>query len=59
MFLEAGHVAQNLCILAAERKLGTLCMGGFRDAYINDLLQLNPRDEGALYGMAIGQPVAA
>jgi SagB-type dehydrogenase family enzyme len=58
IFLEAGHVAQNVCLLAAERKLGTLCLGGFRDAYINDLLQLNPRNEGALYGMAIGQPLA-
>lgn len=59
IFLEAGHVAQNLCLLAAERKLGTLCMGGFRDAYINDVLQLKAGKEGALYGMAIGEPATA
>jgi SagB-type dehydrogenase family enzyme len=54
VLLEAGHVAQNVCLLAAERKLATLCMGGFRDSYINDLLALDARTEGTVYAMAIG-----
>jgi SagB-type dehydrogenase family enzyme len=56
ILLEAGHAAQNLCLLAAERNLGTMCIGGFRDAYINDLFRLAPRTEGAVYAMAIGHP---
>lgn len=57
VLLEAGHAAQNLCLLAAEQGLGTLCMGGFRDSAINRLLRLNPAAEGAVYAVALGQPV--
>ena len=56
VLLEAGHVAQNLCLVATELELGTLCLGGFRDAAINELLRLDPRGEGAVYAVAIGQP---
>jgi SagB-type dehydrogenase family enzyme len=56
ILLEAGQVAQNVCLIATEEKLGTLCLGGFRDSYINGLLQLNPRTEGAIYAIAIGHP---
>jgi SagB-type dehydrogenase family enzyme len=56
VLLEAGHVAQNLCLVATELELGTLCLGGFRDAAINELLGLDPRGEGAVYAVAIGQP---
>ena len=55
VLLEAGHAAQNLCLLSAEQGLGTLCMGGFRDSAINRLLRLNPATEGAVYAVAIGQ----
>jgi SagB-type dehydrogenase family enzyme len=54
VLLEAGHVAQNICLLAAERKLATLCMGGFRDSYINELLKLRSPSEGTVYAMAVG-----
>src|SRR5262249_37877029 len=30
--LGAGHVAQNVCLSAAELGLATLCMGGFEDS---------------------------
>ena len=54
ILLEAGHVAQNVCLLAAEQGLGTLCLGGFRDAYFNNLLGLDPRKAGVMYAIAIG-----
>jgi SagB-type dehydrogenase family enzyme len=56
ILLEAGHVAQNLCLLATERKLGALCLGGFRDAYFNRLFRLDSRTEGCVYALAIGRP---
>ena len=32
ILIEAGHAAQNLCLLSAERNLATLCVGGFVDS---------------------------
>ena len=57
ILLEAGHVAQNVCLLAAERGLSALCVGGFWDARLNALLGLDPREEAIVYCVAIGHPV--
>jgi len=56
ILLEAGHVAQNLCLLAAERGLASLCVGGFIDSRVNELLDLEPQIEAAVYCVAIGHP---
>lgn len=60
---EAGHIAQNLCLLATAYGLGALAIGGFVDAILNRLLGLPERtgepDDGmqtVLYLMAIGVP---
>ncbi len=54
ILLEAGHVAQTLCLAAEEAGLATLCMGGFRDAALNRLLGLDPARQGVVYAVAIG-----
>ena len=59
ILLEAGHVAQNLCLLAVEQKLGTLCMGGYSDGELNRALGLTPLKEGVVYSIAVGWPSAA
>jgi SagB-type dehydrogenase family enzyme len=59
ILLEAGHVAQNICLLAVEANLGTLCMGGYSDSQICGLLGLNTREEGVVYSIAIGWPSAS
>jgi SagB-type dehydrogenase family enzyme len=56
ILLEAGHAAQNLCLLATERGLGSLCMGGFLDAKLNRLLGFDGVHEAVLYGVAAGYP---
>lgn len=56
ILLEAGHAAQNLCLLAEERGLATLCVGGFGDAAANRFLELDPRTEGAVYCVGVGHP---
>lgn len=56
ILIEAGHVAQNLCLAAAEMELATLCMGGFRDGALNRLLGLDPQLEGVVYAVAAGFP---
>jgi SagB-type dehydrogenase family enzyme len=52
--MDAGHVAQNLCLAAAALGLGACPAGGFDDDRLNDLLGLDGVDEAALYAVAIG-----
>jgi len=52
--MEAGHVAQNISLRAIELGLATLCMGGFLDSALNELLSLKPKEEGAVYTVAVG-----
>jgi SagB-type dehydrogenase family enzyme len=54
ILLEAGHAAQNLCLLATERGLGSLCLGGFVDVAVNKLLGLDWRVEGVVYCVGVG-----
>lgn len=54
VLLEAGQVAQNLCLSATELGLGSLCVGGYRDARLNALLGLDATREGVVYAVAIG-----
>lgn len=56
ILLEAGHVGQTLCLLAAERGLGSLCMGGFHDTLLNRFLGLDGVTEAAVYTVAVGHP---
>jgi SagB-type dehydrogenase family enzyme len=57
ILLEAGHVAQNICLLAEEQGLGSLCMGGFLDAKLNRLLGLSEGQEAVVYSVAVGHNV--
>ena len=56
VLLEAGHAAQNLCLLATHEGLGSLCIGGFFDARLNRFLGLDGRHEAVVYCVAIGYP---
>jgi SagB-type dehydrogenase family enzyme len=59
VLLEAGHVAQNLCMLSVEQGLGSLCMGGYTDEELNRVLGLTPLKEGVVYSIAVGWPASA
>ena len=56
ILLEAGHVAQNLCLAAAEQQLGSLCMGGYADSQLNRFLEFDGVHEAVVYAVAIGYP---
>lgn len=56
ILLEAGHVAQNICLLAAERSLGSLCIGGYVDGAVAADLRLDPLASGIVYALALGRP---
>jgi SagB-type dehydrogenase family enzyme len=53
LLLEAGHCAQNICLLATENQLGSLCLGGFLDNKLNRFLALENREIN-LYCVAVG-----
>lgn len=54
VLLEAGHVAQNLCLSAGESGLASLCLGGFHDGILNRLFALDGRNEAIIYTVALG-----
>jgi len=54
ILLEAGHLAQNLCLLATAQGLGSLCIGGFIDSKLNNALGFDCVKQGVVYCVAIG-----
>jgi len=57
ILLEAGHVAQNLCLSATEQGLGSLCMGGYFDGRLNRFLGFDGVSEAVVYSLAVGYPI--
>lgn len=56
LHLEAGHIAQNLLLVAAALGLGAVPVGGFVDDEMDSLLGLDGEDEISLYLILIGVP---
>jgi SagB-type dehydrogenase family enzyme len=57
ILLEAGHTAQNVCLLATEMGLSTICTGGFYDTRLNRYLGLDGVIEAAVYVVGVGAPI--
>lgn len=55
--LEAGHAAQNICLLASAEGLGCCPYGGFDDEPLMRLLSINPVQEIPVYALFIGGPL--
>lgn len=55
VWIDAGHVGQNIYLVATAMGLGPTAIGGFFDREVSALLSL-PRDEEAIYLIAVGQP---
>lgn len=53
--IEAGHLGQNLCLLATELGLGSCPLGGYIDEEVNKLLDINIQKESALYLITVGK----
>jgi SagB-type dehydrogenase family enzyme len=56
VLFEAGHVAQNVNLVAESIGLGSLNLGGFFDDEIAALLDIDTDEEVPLYGTALGVP---
>jgi SagB-type dehydrogenase family enzyme len=57
VLLDAGHVGQNLYLVATALGLGPTAIGGFFDRELGALLEL-PEDEEPFYVVCIGQPAS-
>jgi len=54
LFLDAGHICQNLMLAATALGLGCCPVGAFFDEEVEHLLQVDGREEVALYLAAVG-----
>ncbi len=56
IFLESGHVAQNINLIAQALELGCLNIGGYFDRQVDDLLSFDGLTQSTIYIVAIGKP---
>ena len=52
--MEAGHVAQNICLQAVSLNLGDVTVGAFSDERVKDIVEM-PEEENPLYLIPIGR----
>lgn len=55
LLLEAGHMAQNICLLATALAVPHVPVGGFIDDAVNAAFGLDVNKEGAVYSLVLGQ----
>lgn len=58
LYLDAGHVAQNLALAAVALGLGSCQIAAIYDEEVNELLGVDGGEEGAIYLSAVGWPRA-
>ncbi len=58
VFLEAGHMAQNINLAATALNLGCLNVGGFFDHDMDDFLNIDGLNQSTIYMIAIGKKAA-
>jgi SagB-type dehydrogenase family enzyme len=56
VFLDAGHVAENIALAAAGLGFGTCMLGAFLDGQLNELVRVDGNEEAAVYMVAAGVP---
>jgi SagB-type dehydrogenase family enzyme len=54
VYLDAGHIAQNLALSATSIGLASCQLGAFFDDEINSLLELDGKEESAIYLTVVG-----
>jgi len=54
VYMEAGHISQNIYLQAVSLGLGSVAVGAFRDAEVNELIGADGSMEAAIYLHAVG-----
>ena len=55
VLFEAGHIAQNTCLVATSMGLGACAIGAFRDRDLSRVIGVDGREENVLYLVAVGK----
>lgn len=55
MYLDAGHVCQNLYLLAESIDCGVCAIGAYNDEVVNEILGLDGEDQFAIYLATLGK----
>lgn len=55
IYIEAGHISQNLLLQATSLNLASLPVGGFTDEKVNSLLGVDGKNESAIYINVVGK----
>lgn len=55
IYMDAGHICQNLYLACEDMNLGCCGIGAFFDDEVNDLFGLDSREESAIYLAAVGK----
>lgn len=56
LYLDAGHIAQNLALAAVALGLGTCQIGALFDEEVNTLLHVDGEEESVIYMTVVGHP---
>jgi SagB-type dehydrogenase family enzyme len=56
VYLDAGHIAQNVALAAVALGLGTCQLAAFYDSEVNELVGANGSTESAIYMTVVGKP---
>jgi SagB-type dehydrogenase family enzyme len=56
IYLDAGHIGQNLYLAATALKLGCCTIGAFYDDKVNQVIGVDGKEETAIYLGIIGKP---
>jgi SagB-type dehydrogenase family enzyme len=59
IYLDAGHIAQNLALSATSMGLGSCQIGAFYDEEVNQLIDLNSLEESVIYMSSVGYPLTS
>lgn len=54
VYIEAGHISQNIYLQSVSLGLGSVCVGAFLDEKVNKLIDIDGRKEAAIYLHAVG-----
>jgi SagB-type dehydrogenase family enzyme len=54
VYIEAGHISQNIYLQAVSLGLGSVCVGAFFDSGVNRLIGIDGHREAVIYLHAVG-----
>ncbi len=54
IFIEAGHLCQNILLIASKYKIGACPLGGFFEEKLNTLLDIDKQFESTIYSVVVG-----